>query len=241
VYLSETGAARGYRAECWARILPTCKRGKVITGPLSSVARRAVADALRGAEGIAVPLYGSWGDDGQPRFSRTEKPGSVRVGYQSGTVIREESALLIQAAVGLSCKGKAAGETVKAIGVWATKYASKGESRRDATAESPSTEAEITAYGVAVSTIKNAGARRDTVLAYLSAAANADSPKAHKAAIKGARNAAAHGGYVQTTTKNLRRMTPAERQEAIARADAPALEIPEAPKAQPVKVPKARV
>jgi hypothetical protein len=236
IYLTDAGAARGRRAECWSRILPKCTRNKVITGPLSSVARRAVADALRGAEGIAVPLYGSWGDDGQPRFSRTEKPGSVRVGFQPGTVIRDESALLIQAAAGLSCRGKAAGQTVKAIGVWATKYASAGEQDMGDGAE------DTNATGAAHWTVANAGVRRDEVLAFLSAAANADSPKAHKAAIKGARNAAAHGGYVQTTAKNLRRMTPVERAEATHRADATRLEIPEAPaKSKAIRAPKARV
>ena len=238
VYLTDSGSARGYRAECWARILPKCKRGKVITGPLSSVARRAVADAMRGASPVAVPLFGSWGEDGQPRFSRTETPTSVRVGYQPGTVIRDESALLIQAAMGLSCKGAAAGETIKKIGVWATKYASAGEA--DGAKQTANDVG--SPHAIAAATVRGAGDRRDTVLAFLSAAANADSPKARKAAIKGARLAAAHGGYVQTTTKNLRRMTPAERQEAIDRADAAPLEIPaETPKTRPIKVPTARV
>lgn len=239
VYLSVGGAARGRRAECWGAILPKCKRGKVITGPLASVARRAVADALRGAEGIAVPLYGSWGDDGAPRFSRTETPGAVRVGYQPGTVIRDESALLVQAAAGLSCKGAAAGQTVKKIGKWATNYASAGEADAGSLDGVELRHVDATQ---AESTVRGATARRDKVLAYLSAAANADSPKAKKAAIKGARLAAAHGGYVQTTAKNLRRMTHNERAEATDRADAAPLEIPDAPAAaKTIKVPTARV
>ena len=226
-YQRDDGATRGRRDKVWATLLPVDANGKVANGPLASVARTAVGDALRGATVDADPVFGVMGDNG-PSFTTTRPDDGPRtvVGFVGRTVVDPVSALLVAAATGLSCKGAPVGETISKLGKWASRWAQAGET--------DDTKAVHAVEGVA-----GAGQRRDRVLAALAAAANADTPKDKRAALALASKAAGAGKDVERRAVLNRRMDDADKLESDRRAYGERLSLPV--KAAPVKGPKMRI